>query len=206
MGHEITRKIAIDIDETLYSFDSALRDVVFEIAEERDDKSVLKLAYSNNHEWRNLVDHDKELAFEAIERVHSNCLEYDVFPGVHETLWAIKNSSVQIKYVSHRKSVHQRNTELWIALQDLPNGEVVCADPTQSKSHYLYDCSYLIDDRPRTLLDFLYKEDWLYSGEPRKAFGLWRPYNQNLTEINNLYLAPTWKGLNYYLRRKGVIQ
>jgi hypothetical protein len=40
----------------------------------------------------------------------------------------------------------------------------------------------------------------------RKGFGIHAPHNTNLTDVKNVYLAPTWAGLNYYLVRKGLLE
>lgn len=194
--------IGIDIDETVYSFSDAIRDVFFNLAEERKDKSILRLAYSNNLEWRNLVDHDKKIAYEAIERVHENTSYYVPFEGCVKTLNKIYASGHEILYVGSRKQKHHSATEDFLYTHDFPAGTLICADPQKPKNEYLGKCKYLIDDRPKTIVEFL-KEDSFY-GE-RKAFGLWRSYNQNLTDLDNLYLAPTWYSLEYYLKRKGVL-
>lgn len=203
-------KIAIDIDETLYSFDSAIRNVFFDMAVEREDKSILRLAYSNNLEWRNLVDHDKSIAYAAIERVHENTDEYMLFPGASDTIWALWRKGYEINYVGSRKDKHEAVTKFALFdIWDLPDGKVICADPSKSKNEYLKDCQYLIDDRPKTIIEFLHDPVWWWYNteinEERKAFALWRPYNQNLTEVPNLYLAPTWRGIRYYMERKEVL-
>lgn len=201
--------VAIDVDETLYSFDTAIRDAFFDMAEERDDKSILRMAYSNNQEWRNLVDHDQKLAFEAIERVHSKQDTFTPFPGSEEVVNKIHKSGHSIKYVGARKDIHQDVTEDFLWWNNFPPGELICADPSRgSKLEYIQDCQYLIDDRPRTILEFLNDPIYVLATtheQDRKVFALWRPYNQNLTEVKNLYLAPTWRGLEFYLKRKGVI-
>jgi hypothetical protein len=203
-------KIAIDIDETLYSFDTAIRNAFFEMAIKADDKSILRLAYSNNHEWRNLVDHDAKLAYEAIEIVHTASNSYQPFPDASWVVEQIAEAGHEIIYIGSRKQEHWNTTKEFLNWNDFPEGELICADPAQSKIPMIWDCQYLIDDRPKTILEFLYDDDWSYNSmDPdnpeRKAFALWRPYNQNLTEVPNLYLAPTWRGLAYYLERKGVI-
>ena len=204
-------KIAIDLDETLYSFESAFRDAIFDIAQERDDKSVLRVAYSNNYEWRNLVDHDMPLAFEAIERVHTAANSYTAFPNAADTVERIRDAGHEIKYVGSRKDKHYDSTMEFLDWNDFPGGELICTDPAkQSKVEDVADCQYLIDDRPKTIFEFLYDENWdaEYDGTMstrRLAFSLWKPYNQNLTELKGLYLAPTWRGLRFYLERKGVI-
>lgn len=203
IGELIVAKVAIDIDETLYSFDNAVRNAFFDLAEKYGDRSILRMAYSNNHEWRNLVDHDAKIAFEAIERVHSNQDRYIPFPDCIRVVNLIYVSGHEIKYVGSRKGIHKNITEQWLDMNEFPRGDIICADPKLSKAAHIEDCQYLIDDRPITMLDFLNDPEWI--GAQRKAFALWRPYNQNLTEVANIYLAPTWRGLEHYLRRKEVI-
>ena len=83
------------------------------------------------------------------------------------------------------------------------------------------DCQYLIDDRPKTCIEFVFDFEWeernrevalgysdpqsVYDENVRRAFVKSYPYNQNLTDISHLYLAPTWAGLNFYLAGKGVL-
>ena len=49
------------------------------------------------------------------------------------------------------------------------------------------------------------KDQEEYDDAQRLAFGLWFPYNQALTDIKNVLLAPTWLGIRYYLEKKGVL-
>lgn len=136
----------------------------------------------------------------------------------------------------------------------------------EDKRPHVADCQYLIDDRPKTVVDFVYDFDWekrvrdhadhIYrlgpsEGEPhseeamqaiddvldkyyeegplaksdfdelyrvqeeaakqytgatrRRAFVKAYSYNQNLTDIPYVYLAPTWSGLAWYMHQKGVL-
>lgn len=161
------------------------------------------MAYSNNYEWRNLVDHDQKLAFEAIEIVHKRADSYKPFDRAVDTLWEVYESGQEILYIGARKEIHNEVTLEFLSFNGFPEGELICADPSKGKLGYLTECQYLIDDRPRTIFEFLYDKEW--EGDSRKAFALWRPYNQNLTDLKGLYLAPTWGGLRYYLKKKGVI-
>jgi hypothetical protein len=193
--------VAIDIDETLYSFDEEVRGAFFDLAVEKGDKSILRAAYSNNQEWRNLVDHDTGLAYKAIERVHEQATSQIPFKGAVDVVQRI-GAEHTIKYVGSRFKKHYQGTKNWLNYWDFPEGDLICVEHTDSKQNYFDDVQYLIDDRPRTIIEFLHEP--YYEGE-RKAFGLWRQYNQNLTDVKSVYLAPTWRGLEYYLERKGVI-
>lgn len=189
-------------DETLYSFDEEVREAFFEIAIERNDKSILKAAYSNNQEWRNLVDHNKALAYEAIERVHEQATSQIPFKNSIDVVNRLAEQHT-IKYVGSRFKKHYDNTKSWLNYWDFPEGELFCVEHTDSKHNYFRDVQYLIDDRPRTIVEFINDTSW--KGDQRLAFGLWRQYNQNLTDVRNILLAPTWRGLEYYLERKKVL-
>jgi hypothetical protein len=194
-------------DETLYSFDEEVREAFFELAIERNDKSILRGAYSNNQEWRNLVDHDKGLAYEAIERVHENATAQVPFKNSVDVVNRIAEKHT-VKYVGSRFQKHWWKTTKWLEYWDFPNGELICVEPNDSKQNYFDDVQYLFDDRPRTIIEFIHAPRLDFSPgspHPRLAFGLWRQYNQNLTDVRNVLLAPTWRGIEYYLERKGVI-
>lgn len=107
-----------------------------------------------------------------------------------------------IFYISNRAPKSQDATEEWLFdLNNFPKAEVICI--MEDKQPYLVDCQYLIDDRCKTLVEFVFNKEWV--GRKRQAFGLAFPYNQNLTDVPNIYLAPTWLGLKFYLERKGVL-
>jgi hypothetical protein len=193
--------VAIDIDETLYSFDEEIRETFFELAIERGEKVLLKGAYSLNQEWRNLTDVlGTEIALEAIDRVHSRQQEMTPFKGAVETVCELAENH-RIKYVTSRLSRYWDSTDYWLSKNGFPEGDLVCS--THDKREHLLECQYLVDDRPMTIINFLFDKEW--DGPQRKAFGLWRAYNHNLTDIKNVYLAPNWVGLAYYLKRKEVI-
>lgn len=205
--------IAIDIDQTLYDFDNQIRETFFEMSLEYDNKSLLRGAYSTNMEWRNLTDVlGADLAYEAIERVHDKTIKMQPFPNAAETCRKLSRKYT-IKYVTSRYEKYQAKTEDWLYYKDFPDGDVICS--THDKAPHLKDCRYLIDDRPKTIIEFVTNFEWILEdkfGEgpaeetrQRKAFGLWTPYNRNLTDIKNVYLAPNWTGIKFYLERKGLI-
>lgn len=199
--------IAIDIDDTLLDFSSAVREAFFEMAIEKGDKSYLKGAYIPTAEWRSLTDaHTVESALEAIDRVHNNIEECIPHPGSAKTCNDLIRNGHEIIYVSSRDDKYSENTTLWLFDNDYPNGELICS--SHDKSHHLGECRFLIDDRPRTIVEFLYDYTWQNKHTkhyPRIAFGLWRDYNRALTDIPRVYLAPTWMGISYYLQKTGVI-
>lgn len=196
-------KIAIDIDQTLYDFDSEVREAFFELALEREDKSLLRGAYSTNMEWRNLTDVlGAEIGLDAINKVHERTMEQTPFKGSVETVQKL-SENFKILYVTSRENRFQRPTEDWLYYNEFPYGKVICC--SHDKAPYLKDCKYLIDDRPKTIIEFVTTPGDKPGNGERKAFGLWTNYNRNLTDIDNVYLAPTWRGIEYYLERKGLI-
>lgn len=203
--------VAVDIDQTLYDFDAQIREAFFELAIERDDKSLLRGAYSTNMEWRNLTDVlGVETALEAIHWVHDRTRKQIPFQGAEKTINKLWTAGHEIKYVTSRREKYRSDTEDWLFYDYMfPSGEVICSE--HDKSEHLFNCQYLIDDRPYTIVNFVYDYEWQYRQEigledgDRKAFGIWTPYNRNLTDIKGVYLAPTWRGLDFYLERKGVI-
>jgi hypothetical protein len=206
-------KIACDVDDTLYDFNIKIREEFFKMAIEYEDKEILKGAYMPFVEWRSLTDSlGVELAKTAISRVHSNesILSQMPYPNSVEIMNEISNHGHEVIYISSRLESCHDATEQWLKNTGFPDGEVFCV--TSSKAPYIKDCQYLIDDRPSTIADFVTDYTWKkWNGstenarKPRVAFGLWYNYNQALTDIDNVYLAPTWYGLSYYLKKKGLI-
>lgn len=200
--------IAIDVDNTLYSFDLECREAFFEMALDKENKDYLRGAYAPQVEWRSLGD---VLGFpalaEAIEIVHSRTLEQTPYKGAVKTVQQIAEKGHKIKYVTTRDEKHAEITEGWLAKYHFPEAPVYCSN--EDKTEFISDCQYIIDDRPKTILNFIYdydwKSEWQREDNQRKAFGLWFPYNQNLTDVRNVLLAPTWRGINYYLERKGIL-
>lgn len=206
-------KFAVDIDGTLYDFHIKIREEFFKMAIQYDDKNILKGAYMPFVEWRSLTDSlGVEIAVEAIHRVHSDesILSQTPYENSVEVLNEIKASGHEIMYISNRQESSHDATEKWLMDSNFPTGEVICVGG--DKMPYMRDCRYLIDDRPSTIAEFVTDYTWKkWNGSnekprrPRVAFGLWYSYNQALTDLDNVYLAPTWFGLRYYLKKKEVI-
>lgn len=193
----MSKVMAVDIDSTLYDFETPFRQAYLDLALEQGDKDYFRGAYHGWFEWRSPVDSCGDDAFEqALSRVHSpECIQTrTLFDGALNTLNEFEG---EVRYVSSRDPKLVYATSEWIKACGLPPGEVVCM--VDDKMNYIEDCAYLIDDRPKTLCDFV------YGREGRKAFGLLYEYNRALTDIDGIFLAPTWAGIRFYLIREEVI-
>jgi uncharacterized HAD superfamily protein len=200
-------KIAIDIDNTLYDFGSEIREVFFDLAVEEGDKNLLRGAYHAPFEWRDLSDlFEWEVVDKAIQKVHDAALDQVPYKGAVRVVQRLGEKH-DIKYVTSRYEHHYKATDTWLFENGFPQGELICS--THDKSDHLVDCQYLIDDRVKTLIEFVTDHGWenyhFEKDEARKAFSLWHHYNRNLTDVKNIYLAPTWRGLEYYLEKKDVL-
>jgi hypothetical protein len=304
-------KIAVDIDSTLYDFETPAREAFTLLAQERDDKSLLRGAYDPWTEWRSPADAcGLEVWLEAIAMVHDadSILAQTPYNGAVETCQALAEEGHELLYISNRATETAEATRDWLFHWDFPlDDDVDLREATEwhgghalkvlttDKRPFIKDCQYLIDDRAKTVVDFIYDYDWEtkvrrgaeriaaagpnvdspeledyekilgvclddyyriedlrkqldelagpatasleqelqnalevaqdmhrqdmerlseYSQElskayveanTRRAFVIAYPYNQALTDVPRLYLAPTWAGLNVYLVSKGVL-
>jgi hypothetical protein len=206
--------IAIDIDSTLYDFATPCRQAFLDLALEHGDKEeYFKGGYQSWVEWRSPADVCGIDAFlEALNIVHSPDVIRSQSPYTHsEEVLNDVSMEHEIFYISNRSVESREATEEWLfEICDFPKADVICT--MEDKAPYLTQCQYLIDDRCKTLVEFIYDFTWKYTygalegaDNQRKAFGLLFEYNRNLTDIPNVYLAPTWAGIRYYLERKGIL-
>lgn len=201
-------RIAVDIDSTLYNFEALARDVFLQLAQERDDKSLFMGTYHPWVEWRSPADScGLEAWLEVIARCHEpkKILAQIPFEGAVDTCWDLVESGHELIYISSRDASTEKATGDWLQACQFPlhNNLVVCGS---DKSAHLADVQYLIDDRPKTVIEFVHDYVWHHDGgDQRKAFVKAYPYNQALTDIKNVYLGPTWEALAYYMRDKGLI-
>lgn len=205
--------IAIDIDSTLYDFATPARQAFLDLALRHGEKEeYFKGGYQSWVEWRSPADVCGLDAFnEVLDIVHSPKVvrAQTPYPNSIEVLKEVEREH-EIFYISNRSSESVEATEEWLwDINDYPWGNLICT--MEDKQPYLSECQYLIDDRAKTLVQFVEDFNWKYTfgsldnAQPRKAFGLLFEYNRNLTDIPNIYLAPTWAGIRYYLQTKGVI-
>jgi hypothetical protein len=206
-------KIAVDVDDTLYSFSHVSKDALFRLAYERKDKSLFGAAYSGSTQWRMPTDiAGLDTWLEAIGISHHPDVikEQIPFPGAADTIRALSKEGHSILYISNRSSEAEDATYDWLRDNGFPINErdieLVCT--MEDKLGLVSDCRYIIDDRPKTLIEFIYDYDWQrdHGNEQRQGFGILSPYNENLTDIPNVYLAPSWAGLNYYLVNKNLLE
>jgi hypothetical protein len=221
-------KIAVDVDSTLYDFETPAREAFAKLAERTGNKDYLRGAYHAWTEWRSPADIcGTEAWLEAIALCHSEdvILAQTPFNGAVETCQALVDEGHELIYISNRAVESGEATHQWLQEWGFPlDKSIVEVDEwqeghvlkvlTEDKAPFLRNCQYLIDDRPKTAIDFVYDYEWQYRfglmHDPytrikRKAFLIAYPYNQALTDIPNLYLAPTWSGINQYLVSKGVL-
>ena len=201
-------RIAIDIDSTLYNFESPMRQAFLDLAAAKGDKETYyRGAYQSWVEWRSPTDVCGLDPFvEALDIVHSPTVinEQVPFPGAAETVQELM-AHHDVFFISNRSEEEDVifATERWIRghITEEEDVEVICT--SKDKKPWLDDCAYLIDDRPKTLVEFVYDGPSVWG--KRKAFGLMYEYNRGLTDLHNIYLAPTWGGLRSYLEAKAVL-
>lgn len=208
--------IAVDIDDTLYNFNQLARERFAEVAIERGDKKLHRGAYIPWSEWRSPseIGDDPELWAHVIDRCHSSeaILSQQPYEGASETLRVLVESGYRLRYISNRNSDAASVTRDWLEDKWFPmnsNTELICT--TDDKIRLISDCQYLIDDRPKTLVEFVYNFGYKYRWgsmnreKARLGFGIFGEYNRSLTDVPGIYLAPNWTLLRFFLEERGVL-
>ncbi len=208
-------RIAIDIDDTLYSFTSLARRVMTKIGFETEDKQLIAAAYAAWPEWRSptdLLGVDRWL--EIIDMCHDNDMILAQTPhlGAANTCNALVRAGHKLLYISNRATETEAATGAWLDANGFFTGDAELMCLMGDKTPHIADCQYFIDDRPKNLIQFVYDYDWPNKwgsnreDKKRRAFGLTTEFNRALTDVPRIYLAPTWSGLNYYLQSKGLLE
>lgn len=203
-------KFAIDIDSTLYEFEVCAREAFQKLADETGNKEYRRGMYHPWDEWRSPAD---ACGIDVWMDVIKMCHQPDVierqapYPGAVATLNALARAGYGLMYVSTRDPQAAKATENWLHKCGFPMGdhiEVHCR--MEDKAPFIAECQYIIDDRPKTLVEFVYDPSWSTpaSGE-RWGLGLMQQYNRALTDIPNIFLAPTWAGLSSWLARHKLL-
>lgn len=208
-------KVAIDLDSTLYDFMTPFRQAYLDLALEKNEKEeYFRGVYQSWVEFRSPTDVCGLDAFnEALAIVHSPDVILSRKPYDHavEVVQELFNEGYEILYITNRDSDTYEATRHWLEASGFPVSETDLICTMENKQGYLGTTQYLIDDRPKTLVEFIYDFNWKLAhgsknkGMQRKAFGLLFEYNRALTDIPNVYLAPTWAGIRYYLTSKGIL-
>lgn len=210
--------IAVDVDNTLYNFEAAARQAYIELAEESEDTSLFRGAYNPWTEWRSMSDCcGEEACFAVIDKVHHPDViaAQTPYPQAVEVLWELVNEGYKLHYISNRSNESFAATERWLIHHNLPldhNESLTCN--LRDKVSQVSECQFIIDDRPKTLVQFVYDPGWVAyevhksgaQAQARHGFGLAFPFNQNLTDVPGISLAPTWSGIRHYLRKRGVLR
>lgn len=201
-------KIACDIDDTMYDFCGAARQ---ELAhwEGPDALRARQVAYALWSDWRSPNDLCGGFWLDVIAKVHApeSIVGQEPFPGAVDVLWDLSNAGHELTYISTRDPKAYEPTAQWLGEQGFPSGDLNCT--YDSKIPHIRECQYLIDDRPKTLVEFVYDFHWKhkYGSEnedmKRVGFGLHGMPNLSLTDIPGVYLAPSWALLRTYLVEKG---
>ncbi len=204
-------RIAVDVDDSLYSFADIARRTMSELAVKEDNPRLRNAAYATWDEWRSPADLAGEDAWERIVDIcHSpeNILAQTPFPGAVEVLHELAQDH-ELVYASNRSESTHAPTSAWLDQHGFPEGQLLCHRDDKLAS--IRNCQYLIDDRPKTLVGFVHGAWEPFPGgvtvfrselHPRKAFGLVTAYNRSLTDVPGIYLAPSWPLLRSFLRTK----
>lgn len=157
--------IAVDIDSTLYDFETPSREAMFRLYKETGDAAYKEGAYHPWTEWRSPADVlGVEKWLKAIALVHdADVIEtMHPFPGAVETCQALANAGHKLLYISNRATEALEATEAWLYDHGFLDGkerpEVLCL--MGDKAPHMRECQYIIDDRLKTVVEFIHDYDW----------------------------------------------
>lgn len=216
----------ISIRHCIDDFETPAREAMFKLYKETGDPVYKEGAYHPWTEWRSPAD---VLGLDRWLKAIALCHEADVieaqrpFDGASETCRALLEAGHDLLYISNRATESEDATRNWLSangffaedMRRVREDQYVALVVTMGdKKPYMEDCQYLIDDRLKTCVEFVYDYDWArkvrenYYNPPgeRKAFVKAYQYNQAATDIPGLYVAMTWAGLNEYLVGKGLLE
>lgn len=214
--------IAIDVDDTLYSFTDEAREVLSVMIDEPEyalyKEQLTHALYAKWDQWRTPFelcghnDHGDSLWLECIARCHDTeaILRQRPFQGAVQVLKELAWQGHSFVYISNRATETYEATLQWLTEQGFP------VDPTRhelvvtagDKRPYVRACQYMIDDRPKNVIQFVYDRECGYrdDGSPwRQAFVKVTDYNSSLTDVPGLKLAHTWAGLRRYMVKEGLL-
>lgn len=155
--------IAVDIDSTLYDFETPAREAFTKLAEQKNDPTLNRGAYDPWTEWRSPTDScGLEIWLEAIALCHdADVIEAQIpFAGAVETCNALRDEGHQLLYISNRAAESTEATQRWLDRWGFLEDESELVTTTGDKKKYIDHCQYIIDDRPKTVIDFIYDWDW----------------------------------------------
>lgn len=215
--------IAVDIDDTLYSFADAAREECIRRHDASEDGEVRRaygsVAYLPWTSWRvppDLLGRNKWM--NVIEAVHQTdvILSREPYANSVQVINELYDEGHQIDYVSSRHDRTVKATKAWLIEKGFPldgrsrleahtdNGPAARyleTGYTDDKAALLKWHSCLIDDRCKSLVEFVFTP----AAEAHFGFGLQKDFNHNLTDIPGIYISPTWMGLRAGLVSKGFL-
>ncbi len=98
---------------------------------------------------------------DVIELCHSEeiILEQEPFKGAADTCHALVEEGHELLYISNRATESEAATSDWLFNWDFPQHTNLVVT-MESKTPYLAGCQYLIDDRPKTCIEFIHDLSW----------------------------------------------
>ena len=196
--------VAVDLDNSVYDFGSLAQEMIIKIALERGDKALQAAAYSTWNEWRTPNDILDEEWQTIVDMCHRDHIIRTRVPYNHcvNTLRKIFDHGNDIVYISNRAESTYDATFEWLRMHGFPQADsLICT--TEDKVSHLHKYQYIIDDRPKTLVEFVYDNIWKENSiYDRIGFGLFCEYNRALTDVPGIYLAPNWILLEKYIEEK----
>jgi PAS domain-containing protein len=211
--------IAIDIDDSLYSFTDEAREQLFLMIEEPKyatrAEQLKRCVYAKWDQWRTpyeLCGFDEDgnsLWLKCIQRCHDDhaIFRQEPFRNSVEVLRELVDNGHNLVYISNRHTETEYATQRWLNKNGFPEGKLVIT--SGDKLPHIRHCQYMVDDRPKNVIEFAYDFEWMagagrHQGE-RVAFVRVADYNGGLTDVPRLYLAHTWRGLRSYMVKEGLI-
>jgi hypothetical protein len=200
----MSSKIAVDIDDSLYSFNDLAQEMMTQVTLQNGEDLFQRGAYSSWNEWRTPADLFQNEWQSIIDLCHRDHIIRSQIPfkNAVTTLRKIFDSGNDIIYISNRSESAYDATYEWLQAHGFPQAKsLICT--TENKASFIADCQYIIDDRPKTLVEFVYDYNWREEATvARKGFGLFCEYNRALTDVPGIYLAPNWTLLEKYIKEK----
>lgn len=208
--------IAVDIDDSLYSFTDEARQVLSSMLDDpmyapwREQLS--NCLYATWDQWRTPYElcgfdaNGESLWLECVAKCHDNdvILSQTPYRGAVEVLQELVDQGHTLIYISSRATKTEEATRQWLDVHNFPAGKLVICQG--DKRPFIKQCRYMIDDRPKNVVDFVYDHEWYNFNQPqRKAFVPWTEFNGSLTDVPNLYLAHNWVGLRRYLVKENLL-
>lgn len=240
-------KVAVDIDDTLYSFTDEAREQLSLMVDEPEyapyKTQLLHALYAKWDQWRTPYElcgnnaEGESLWLKCIDRCHDDeaILRQQPFVGAVEVCRELLDAGHELVYISNRNTETKEATAEWLfrnGFWSLPQGyqddrvfeeggATSLVITNGDKRPFIKDCQYMIDDRVKNVLDFIYDYAYeteiqetalgytdpqeVYDGLKRKAFVTVTDFNNGLTDVSGLYLAHTWAGLRRYMVKTGLL-